>query len=332
MVREAPAARPRHPATPRFPDHIEPMLATLGDLPADPDAWAYEFKWDGVRALAFWDGRRLTLRSRNGIVITGRYPELADLGGALRTRAVLDGEIVALDEEGRPSFHLLQHRMHATPERARLVARRVPAYYFIFDLLHHGDRFVLDREYRDRRVMLRALSIEHPHVRIPHSVVAHGEETVRAAVANGLEGVVAKRLDSRYTPGIRSREWVKIKHAAEQEFVIGGWRAREGQPNMIGSLLVGYYDAERRLRYAGKVGSGFWRGDHEELVARLRPLERPVSPFADRVPGTARFVAPRLVAEVRYRRWPEGGQVQQAAYKGLRPEMRPDQVGRERKE
>lgn len=316
-----------------LPRHIEPMLATLSTMPADEAGWAFEYKWDGVRALYYWDGARPRIESRNLLDVTFRYPELHDLGrflGAAGT--VLDGEIVALDDRGRPSFPLLQQRMHLSPEKIEPAVRRVPICYYVFDILYAGGLPVMRRPYVDRRALLEGLRLRHPSAIVPPSYPGRGTASLETARRHALEGVVAKRFDSPYEPGRRSPLWRKIKIVQAQEFVIGGWIPERNAPDRIGSLLLGYYGDGLGLTYAGRVGTGFTDRAGADLVEKLRRLERPASPFAGRAPRKdAHWTAPQLVAEVEYRRWPEGGQVQQASFKGLRPDKGPAEVVRERK-
>jgi bifunctional non-homologous end joining protein LigD len=327
-------------------ESVEPMLATLAaDLPQDLDNYGFEYKWDGVRALCYWDGRRLRFESRNRLEITHRYPELHVLGEALGSRpAVLDGEIVALDEAGRPSFPLLQNRMHVNSRRdIERLTHEIPVRYLVFDLLHLDGRSVMDRSYVHRRDMLEQLTLIGPSWEVPPSHVGDGPAMLAAAREQGLEGVMAKRLTSLYHPGRRSPEWLKIKVIARQEFVIGGWVPGDAgtNPSRIGSLLVGYYEpacagsapSGRRgpvLRFAGGVGTGYNDAWHRALTAKLKPLTRATSPFADPVPKPDKiFVEPLLVAEIEYRRWPAGGVLHQAAFKGLRTDKSPRKVVRE---
>lgn len=303
------------------------MLAVLSDLPADQEHFAFEYKWDGVRAISYWDGRTLRIESRNQLDVTRRYPELADLGLALGKRpAIVDGEILALDASGRPSFSLLQRRMHAEgSEHIRRLMKQVPVIYVLFDLLWADGKSTLSLPYAKRRATLEELTVAGPNWQITPSHVGQGTAMLSAAKSSGLEGLVAKRLDSVYEPGRRSPNWLKIKVIFGQEFVIGGWIPEKGvHHDRVGSLLLGYYErpasgAPHRLRYAGNVGSGFNASLHAKLTALLKSRAIDHSPFADRIAKKdVAFVRPDLVAEVEYRRWPEGGRVQQASFKGLR--------------
>jgi bifunctional non-homologous end joining protein LigD len=322
-----------------MPSLIEPMLATSGELPANPANYAFEYKWDGVRALCFHNGaaRRgsaTVLRSRNLLDITARYPELTGLYAALgKHQAILDGEIIALDEQGRPSFGQLQQRMHVSNLHAlpRLM-RQVPVWYVLFDLLHLDGRSLVNESYATRRRLLEGLKLKGAHWHLTPSILGEGAAMLRSARENHLEGIVAKTVGGVYEPGRRSASWIKIKIVQRQEFVIGGWIPEGGaNHHRIGALLLGCYDEDRRLHFAGSVGTGFKAADHAALTMALQALARPHSPFASRVPKAgAVFVQPKLVAEVEYRRWPASGQVQQASYKGLREDKPARAVVRER--
>lgn len=303
------------------------MLAVLSDLPRDESKYGFEYKWDGVRAISYWDGKHLTLQSRNRLDITRRYPELADLGRALgKEDTILDGEILALDENGRPSFARLQRRMHAEGlENIRRLSTQVPVWYVLFDLLFRRGRSTMSLPYTERRRLLENLTIEGPAWQITPAHVGQGHAMLRAAKQNGLEGLVAKRLDSPYEPGRRSPAWLKIKVVFGQELVIGGWVPEKGtRHDRVGTLLVGYYDRPAgseapRLRYAGGVGTGFNAALHKLLTRELSQRATRTNPFSEPLPRRdAIFVRPELVAEVEYRRWPAGGLIQQASFKGLR--------------
>ena len=216
---------PEDPEREVAPEGLRPMNATLGTRPPAGDGWAWELKWDGIRALAYVDGGRLRLFTRNGNEVTHRYPELRGLGVALGPRdAVLDGEIVALDENGRPSFELLQRRMHVeSPSVIRRLAGEVPAVYMVFDVLWLDGHSLMSLPYRDRRARLHELDLTGASWQAPPHEVGDGAATREVSERFGLEGVVAKRLDSIYEPGRRSRQWIKIKYTTRQEFVVGGW-------------------------------------------------------------------------------------------------------------
>lgn len=329
-----PAARRRRIEP--MPIRIAPMLATLSaELPPDLDQFGFEYKWDGVRAICFWDGAGLKLLSRNLLDITPNYPELHSIGRALgKRRAILDGEIVALGPGGVPSFPLLQRRMHVANPQPHLV-REVPASYMLFDVLYANGRTTLDLPYTDRRELLEELTLKGPSWEVPPSHIGEGEAMLATARKTNLEGVIAKRLDSIYEPGRRSPDWLKIKVIMEQEFVIGGWVPEGGNlRTRVGSLLLGYYECcgkdGLKLRFAGGVGSGFTDATHATLVGLLSRRTRATSPFADRIPkANVIFVRPELVAQVQFRRWPEGALIHQAAFKGLRNDKSPQDVVKE---
>jgi bifunctional non-homologous end joining protein LigD len=306
------------------------MLAVPGQPGEVRRGFAYEFKWDGVRALAATDSRSLVLTSRNGNDITPGYPELAGLAAAIGRRAVVDGEIVAFDDRQRPSFARLQRRMHLRdPARVALVARQVPVAFLAFDVLVDGTP-VVDRPYEERRDLLGDLRLAGPHWQTPPN--STGELGTVLAVARdlGLEGVVAKRAGSSYQPGRRSPDWRKIRLMTRQEFVVGGYRrGKAGRAGTIGSLLVGYHD-EAGLRYAGSVGSGFTDPELARLQGLLDGHARDTSPFVDAVPHRdVVWSAPDLVVEVQFAEWTADGILRAPSYKGQRVDKDPDDVVRE---
>ncbi len=302
-----------------MPQAVEPMLGVSGPLPRSPEGWAFEFKWDGVRAIAYWDGKQTRLESRTLADITFRYPELHNLGEHLRANAVLDGEIVALDEQGRPSFSILQQRMHVEKPASLRARSSIRISYYIFDLLYFDGATLMNQTYDLRREILQDQEIVHPFCRVPPSYRGEGEDILGVARAHGLEGIMCKRLDSLYWPGRRTGDWRKVKIVNSREFVIGGFKYVKGDAHRIGSLQLGAYDADMRLRFVGSTGTGFSAEDHEILLRRLEPIRQEQNVFAEDIGRRdVVFVAPQYVAEVEYRRWPGGGQIHQAAYKGLR--------------
>jgi bifunctional non-homologous end joining protein LigD len=320
-----------------LPDKIVPMMARTGTLPRDDGQWAFEVKWDGVRAICHSEPGRMRLHSRNLLDITPRYPEIGRLNRALsHHRAVLDGEVVALDADGKPSFGALQRRMHVGSDSAvRRLAKEVPVTYVIFDLLWLDGHSLTDLPYTERRARLADLGLGGGNGRwqVPDYVVGHGAELLAATEQQGLEGVIAKRLDSAYQPGQRTPSWLKIKNTSRQEVVVGGWVPGDGKRrDRIGALLVGVREDDGSLRHVGRVGTGFTEAELDRLAEKLRPLEREDSPFAPggpKIPRGAVFAEPELVAEVEFREWTEGGQLRAPSYKGLRDDKPSELVVRE---
>lgn len=309
-----------------------PMLATAGQLPPEDedDRWGYEFKWDGVRAVAAVRSGVLGLTSRKGTDITVRYPEVGRLPAALTGHdAVVDGEIVMMDAAGRPDFGALQNRMHRTgPEVPRMAAAR-PVSFLVFDLLAWDGEDLLDRPYAERRRRLDELGVAgHRWVATPW-FQGGGEGVLAASEENGLEGVVAKRLASPYRPGVRSPDWRKIKTFRTQAVVVGGWRPGQGRrAGTIGSLLVGVPDDEGRLVYVGHVGTGFSDQDLRDLQRML--TRRTTSPFHGTLPREvtrdAHWVEPDLVGEVAYAVWTADDRLRHPAWRGVRDDLEPDDV------
>ena len=309
-----------------MPPRISPMLAkTAKGLPGDDADWAYEIKWDGVRAIAYSEPGRIRFESRNHNDITHSYPELKAFNRALSShRAILDGEIVAFDADGRPSFGRLQSRMHVSSEAAaRRRVKDTPVAYVVFDLLWLDGHSLTDLPYEERRARLRELELQGPHWQTPDHVTGDGAAVLEASRASGLEGVIAKRLDSPYLPGRRSPCWLKVKNVRREDVVVGGWLPGEGRRrDRIGALLVGVPE-DGRLRYAGRVGTGFTDDELAYLAKTLQ--ERPASPFQGdpKPPRGAVFVEPTRVAEVEFTEWTSDGVLRHPSYKGLREEAPP---------
>jgi bifunctional non-homologous end joining protein LigD len=305
------------------------MLATPGTLPADGHRWAFEFKWDGMRAIACVIDGTVRATSRNGQDLLGRFPELGELAEALGGRdAVLDGEIVATDAAGRPDFGLLQHRI--ADAGASGTAARIPVSYLVFDLLYLDDAWLTGAPWDARRDALEGLGLAGPHLAVPPAFRdADGAQVLAAGRARQLEGVVAKRRDAPYRPGVRSPAWVKIKHRRTQEVVVGGWTDGRGAlSGNLGALLVGI-PSPGGLAYAGKVGTGFDDAARRRILGALQPHEQTASPFAARLPadvGAAHFVAPVLVGEVRFSEWTAAGRLRHPSWRGWRTDKRPEEV------
>jgi bifunctional non-homologous end joining protein LigD len=321
---------PTDPDRQPMPERVLPMLARAGDLPKDERNWSFEVKWDGIRAIAYVQPGRLRLESRNLREITEGYPEVRGLIGDVGMHeVVLDGELVAFDEAGRPSFGRLQQRMNvSSPAAIRRLSQSTPVVYAIFDLLYLDGRSLTDLPYRKRRERLEQLKLSGRAWRIPAVHPGDGKRLLEATSAQGLEGVIAKRLDATYEPGRRTGAWIKVKHTSRQELVIGGWLPGEGRrAERIGALLMGYYE-DGGFRYAGRVGTGFTERTLNHLGKRLEPLRRKTTPFSSgpKLPREAQFVEPCLVAEIEFTNWTDDGVMRAPSYKGLREDKAPREV------
>ncbi|MEV4546258.1 non-homologous end-joining DNA ligase [Micromonospora echinaurantiaca] len=314
----------------RMPTLVRPMLATSGGLPGGP-GWGYEFKWDGVRAIGYVaDGVRLL--SRNDRDVTRAYPELGELARLLSgRRAVLDGEVVALDGEGRPSFAALQRRMHVRAPSAALVGG-TPVRMYLFDLLHLDGRDLTSLPYTERRALLQELDLSGQSVDTPPYWTGDaGRDLATAAADLGLEGVVAKQLDSPYQPGRRSPAWVKVPLNDTVEVIVGGYQPGAGRrAGTVGSLLLGMYDQGDKLAFIGHVGTGFTQAALRDLQQRLDKLRRPDPPFASPVPREharhAVWVDPVLVGDVTFRSWTPDNRLRHPSWKGLRSDREPTEI------
>ena len=306
-----------------MPSRVEPMLATLTDRPFSDPNWLFEIKWDGVRALARIENGALTLRSRTGVDMDKRYPELASLPDALAGRqAILDGEIVALDTRGHSDFELLQERMHVRAPSENLLSR-VPVVYFVFDLLYCDGYDLRETPLLDRKQLLHRLLRTSEQFRYSDHQLEHGKELFGLAEQNGLEGIVAKRADSPYV-GNRSPYWVKLKITKTVDAVVGGWSAPRSAALPFGSLLLGLYQG-KKLRFIGHVGSGFDAKKLKEVTSKLKELAAPACPF-DTVPETNErpsWVSPVLVARVKFSGWTQEHSLRHPVFLALREDARP---------
>ncbi len=308
------------------------MLATLVDEPFDHPEWIFETKWDGVRATCHIDSRAgMTLVSRTGQDLTGTFPELGVLRRAFSGLPItVDGEVVTLDQHGRSSFQRLQARINRLRPTPREI-EAVPVHYVVFDVMEHRGKDVRGLPLEQRREILKAAIVAHDSVlAFSKDVRGEGCAAFAAAERTGLEGIMAKRLGSRYV-GKRSRDWLKIKVHQRQEFVIGGWTEPRGSRQGFGALLLGVYDDGARLRYVGSVGTGFDETFLRSLSQRLKAIETTSAPF-DKAPSTAtaaHWVKPQLVAEVRFAEWTHGGSIRQPAFVGIRSDKQPRDVRHE---
>ncbi|MFF3123828.1 non-homologous end-joining DNA ligase [Streptomyces sp. NPDC057908] len=311
---------------------IAPMLAIPGGLPPEAveDRWGFEVKYDGQRSMVYVsaDGT-VTLRSRSGADITPAYPELKALGSVLARPAVLDGEIVALDSEGRSDFERLQSRMGlaGAPAKAARMAQIVPAHLVLFDAMFLGHSSLTELPYTQRRNALEDLGLNGVHWSTPSAVVGHGAQALEMTRTAGLEGVVAKRLTSVYEPGVRSRAWIKIRHVRTTDVIVGGWVPGRGRlAGLPGALLMGERH-EGALRYVGSVGTGWSDTERITLAGLLQVAAIDECPF-DKAPGVAgaRWVLPRLVGEVRYASRTRAGRLRHPSWHRLRPDLAPDDI------
>jgi len=312
------------------------MLAASIPAPPTLDGYLIEPKWDGVRAVVTVHDGGVAVASRLGNDVTGGYPELAALAGALGGRsAVLDGEIVAFDPgTGRPSFHRLQRRMHVRAPSAQL-RRDVPVQLLVFDVLWLDGELLVDRPQTERRHVLEGLALDGPSWHTsPVLPLAPPDELLAACRATGMEGYVAKRAEAPYAPGRRSSAWIKVKCVRRREFVVGGWSPGQGgRSGSIGSLALGCWGLDPatgastgRLHYAGLAGSGLSQDSLRQLADVFARTARTESPFTETLLGTLHFVEPLLVAEIAYNEVTDAGTLRQPSVQGFRTDLNPDEV------
>ncbi len=317
-----------------MPRGIRPMLATLIDKPFDDDNWLYEIKWDGYRAVTFLDGKSMRLVSRNQNDLTGAYPEVHDIPRFVNARtAILDGEIVALDDEGRSSFSLMQQRTGVGEGGRRIRRTRddIPVVYYAFDLLYLDGYDLMQARLEDRKRLLRDIIYGNELLRYSDHYAGHGTALFKAAAHRGLEGIVAKHRTSCYEQK-RSREWLKMKIVRQQECVIGGYTDPRGSRENFGSLVLGLYDDKQRLIPVGQAGSGFTEKTHAEMWDLLHKLETTRNPFFGKVESDRRvhFVKPELVSEIKFTEWTHEGQsggvkMRAPVFQGLRFDKKPSE-------
>jgi bifunctional non-homologous end joining protein LigD len=293
---------------------FEPMLATRWPAAFDDPGWWFEVKWDGYRAIVSAEGGRIRARSRRGLDLTGPFPELAGL--PIPDGIAVDGEVVAFDEQGRPSFSNLQRR---TGFGGRGTGAEVGVNLVVFDVLFAGE-YLTGLPYEDRRARLAELILPEPIV-VPEPVPEHGLSLFEAAQGQGLEGIVAKRAGSPYLPGRRSPDWRKVAVRHRLRSVVGGYLPGEGgRASTFGSILVGLND-KRGLRWIAAVGSGFDEAALNAFSTALRELERPVKPFYNEVvvpnPNRPVWVEPGIVVDVEYKEWTHDLHLRAPVYKGI---------------
>jgi bifunctional non-homologous end joining protein LigD len=312
------------------------MLAVAGALPTVETDWAYEPKWDGIRAIARVAGSLTAATSRNGQDLMTTFPEFAELHDLLgSTPAVLDGELVAIGDDGRPQFGLLQQRLNITSSSTVLRrAEQVPVTFVVFDLLHFDRHTLIDLTYDERRAALERLDLNGGAIITSHAFRdTPGKVLFEDARDRGLEGLVAKRRSSPYLPGKRSGHWLKVKAIRTQEVVICGWTAGQGQlKDVFGALMLGIPDTGG-MRYVGKVGTGFDARSRTRILDQLRPLAIDRHPFTQEPEARervgARYVKPALVGEVQFSEWTRDGRLRHPSWRGMRPDKSVDEVVRE---
>jgi len=306
------------------------MLATLVDAPFDDPQWLFEIKWDGVRAIAtVFKDKKPVLSSRNGKDLLVQFPEFETLARSFaRCPVIVDGEIVAIDEQGRSSFQLLQQRLNRRSPDPRLV-KAVPVHYTIFDLLYADGKDLRKQPLSQRKVLLERKLRTNAHVMLSKHILTKGKALYSFAKRRSLEGVIGKRVDSPYLER-RTRLWVKIKTHLEQECVIGGWTEPRGSREEFGALLLGLYDKDG-LHYVGHVGTGFNRELLHQLMQKLKPLGTTTCPFLERPKSNApsHWVKPKLVAEVKFAEWTNEGIMRAPVFVGLRYDKDPRECVRE---
>lgn len=319
---------------------IKPMLAKVGNLPSKDTEYAYEIKWDGLRAIVYIENEQIIISSRNLKDITAQYPELQEIGRSFNGQtAILDGEIVVLGADNKPSFSLLQHRMGlVSPAEILEKVRNFPITYMIFDLLNLNGNTFLHSPYTERQKALLALKLSGPYWQTPGYKTPNGKTLLEATKKLGLEGIIAKRLTSLYHPGYRTGDWLKIKNQQRQELILAGWTPGKGsREGTIGAILTGYFDhpntsAEKQnLIFAGKVGTGFNRQTLEKLEALFKSLETSVNPYAGKIPLKEEiiFVEPTLVGEFEFTEWTPNGTMRHPSFKGLRQDKNPNLIVKE---
>ncbi|MDE3075489.1 MAG: non-homologous end-joining DNA ligase, partial [Chloroflexota bacterium] len=311
-----------------MPASIEPMLATAIDKPFSDGGWLFEPKWDGIRCIAFVEDSTVRLMSRRGRNITFQYPELQGMRSGIEAKqAVLDGEIVAYDDQGLPSFHVLQQRMNLDNRyEIERMQQQVPVAYQVFDLLYVDGRDIRALPLVQRKALLQRAVKPHHFIFYSGHVEEHGEAFFRAAERQGLEGIVAKLKSSPYSSGKRTRWWLKLKTVETIDCVIGGWTDGSGAREALGALALGLYRPDGKLQYVTNCGSGFDQRTLRELLDSLEPIEASERPFVNPPdpPGRYHWVEPRCVCEVKYSNWTPDGHLRHPVFLHLRPDKAPE--------
>jgi len=300
---------------------LRPMLATLTDKPFDDPAWVFETKWDGFRAVAVARPGHAALYSRNGNDISRKYPAICAALARIKHEAVLDGELVALDEQGRSRFQLLQN---AEREPARLL-------YCVFDLLYLGGKDLRGETLLERKALLRKILPKSRYLLYSKHVVGKGVQAFDRAKRAQEEGVIAKLASGQYHSGTRTREWLKVKASQEQEVVIVGFTAPRRSRQYFGALVLAVREG-KGWKYAGRAGTGFNAETLRSLYEMMRPLVTKTKPIAEKVPDEANttWIKPKLVAQVKFTEWTKAGEMRHPVFLGLRTDKPATQVIREK--
>lgn len=301
----------------KVPKPLQPMLATLADAPFDDPAWVFESKWDGFRLVAQIENHSVTLYSRSGLIVSDNYKPIAKALEKVRKDAVIDGELVALDERGVSRFQLLQNALNTSTNLR----------YCAFDIMFLDGQDLRGLPLVERKKHLHVLLPKHPLLTYSEHWQEHGKKVFKQAEKLGLEGIMAKRAQSRYLSGARTKDWLKIKTTKRQEVVIVGFTAPRRSRPRFGALVLAVR-CRNEWRYAGHVGTGFSHAALEDLYAKLLPLRTPSSPFKQRVKdeATTTWVKPKLVAEVKFTEWTSGDEMRHPAFLGLRQDKKPMDV------
>ncbi len=315
-----------------LPSTYTPMMASLIDRPFSQNGWIYEPKLDGIRALAMIKNGKVSLTSRNGLNLAASYPGILEQLSQYKQDMLIDGEIIALDERGRPSFQALQQRSGLTRSSdVTLAEKSRPVFYYVFDIMHLNGRKLEAVPLTDRKTILKQTLVPSDTVRLVETLGSDGLTAYQACIESGLEGLVAKRLDSLYEPGRRSKSWLKVKPTVTADFVVCGYTAGTGsRGTTFGSLILGFFDGQGNLVYAGGCGTGFDQRSLQQLHKQIKVLETSTSPFAEKVPGKKIvWLKPNLVAEVKFAQWTYDSKVRSPVFVRLRDDKRAEDCTRD---
>lgn len=301
----------------KFKDYIKPMLAKLHDKAFDDPNWVFEIKWDGYRAIAELNKQDTYLYSRNGLSFKEKYPAIFDAVSKIKKKAIIDGEIVAFDDKGMPSFQLLQQYEQET----------VPLIYYVFDCLSINGKSIEDKPLLERKKLLQSILPKSDLIKYCDHVTGKGTEFFKAAKKQGLEGMIAKKADSKYTEGARGNEWLKVKHIQTEEAIIVGYTAPRGGRKYFGALILANYK-KGKLQYIGHTGTGFDNATLKELYATMQPLITTTSPFEEKIKvnSPVTWIKPKLVCNLNFTEVTSDGSRRHPVFMGLRIDKTPRDV------